>query len=417
MATYTTTASGNESSGATWVGGVAPSTGDDIIVAGHTLTFDRDVTWNSITLNNASSRLAIGASATRVVTIATTITRTVAPSATTMTLTTGQTFTIWGTFSNIANVAQYVFTLTGGTLNIEGAGGGDGSLLYQTLGGLNINERFVTSLSGTSTCTAKGRFECAVSIAGTVLAFTFSASGTYAWTWTGTSFISSGSTGTRLWTATGTTCNCTISGQCTSNIAVSANGLFHFSSPSGVSNLTLDISSNASTTLSAALLYVQSGEVILTGKISHATGTNSLSINVVGGTFRYKNQTVNLSAGEAQTLTATAGTFDVNNLIFNVADDALFTWLLIGSVTYTGTGMAVNVDPDGIAGANYIPFNFVYLESDPPTLPPIANVASGEVYGYALSPLVGTGLIVDSSVFQAALLPITKNTNLIPAIL
>lgn len=48
MATVTTIASGNESAAGTWFGGAFPGTSDDIVVAtGHTLTFDRNITFGS----------------------------------------------------------------------------------------------------------------------------------------------------------------------------------------------------------------------------------------------------------------------------------------------------------------------------------------------------------------------------------
>jgi len=51
MATITSAASGNWSAGATWVGGVVPTSVDDVVIAGHTIQADVDITVLSISRN------------------------------------------------------------------------------------------------------------------------------------------------------------------------------------------------------------------------------------------------------------------------------------------------------------------------------------------------------------------------------
>jgi hypothetical protein len=55
MATITSAASGNWSAGATWVGGVVPTSVDDVVIAGHTIQADVDITVLSISRNGAGT--------------------------------------------------------------------------------------------------------------------------------------------------------------------------------------------------------------------------------------------------------------------------------------------------------------------------------------------------------------------------
>jgi hypothetical protein len=74
-AQITSAASGNWSAGATWVGGVVPSSGDVIIANGHTVTIDQNVSVTNLTVGGGTSgTLTFDKVARRVVTVSGNIT-------------------------------------------------------------------------------------------------------------------------------------------------------------------------------------------------------------------------------------------------------------------------------------------------------------------------------------------------------
>lgn len=412
MPTLTTAASGNDSAGATWVGGVAPVAGDDIIVLGHTLTLDRDITYNSITFNNASSRLAIGGATRSVqatngfilgVNLSAVLITTAIPIGTSLTLT--GTWSGSGALVGIANS-------TGGNLTLATIGNDPGSVLFSNPAVI-ASSRIITGSWSAGTLTTIGRFDMP--------------------TWTGTS---------TLVTLSGGTWNHTNSG--TSLLGPAAHFVLN-NSASATVNWTGDlVSASTSASLfavngSLSVFNVLAGSVIKRtssiGGANHQSGTwssvlvmqgaasgaivnidgvfcsskssRAIAMNLAGGRVNWRNQTKSLPSTDAVVIIASAlATVDLTDLVLNNA--GVFTYVESGSATTVESAGTLITNTSTSAQASVFTYSgaldgkMLNLAADAPTLPAVEEVAGGVEYGYDVTPLTGTGLVVDPALFAAA---------------
>lgn len=397
MATITSAASGNSNSGATWVGGVVPGPDDDVIIAGHVITLNADHTWNSLTLSSSASRLTPNVGP-RVLNITTFWRHSAAigslacvpPASCTMTVNLGY-------FDHTANQSQYIFGIsnTGVTLNINSNNAipAEGNLLDPV--GVS-STLLVTCSQPTANITVNGYFDTA---SGQLTLFNLTG---------GTLLLNNnlphnpGLTATsKILVVSGTgVVSATLNGPCNSLVAQSTTGLVTLSN----SNATVTINGDwyqAVTNNPGALLHVSAGLLILNGKASHVAGSNTLTIWVAGGTFRWEDQTVTITETESVTLYASAGLLDFDGLI--IENYNKFVGVMIGTSSFSATGAVLTNYPGAAGAINFMTMATINTENPAPTLPAIGDVAAGTVYGYGAAPLTGTGLAMDPAVLAAAI--------------
>lgn len=405
MATITSAASGAANVGATWVGGIVPGPADDVIIAGHTIDFPVDVEYLSLTLNNVASRITVSGGGTREIAIsgAAGMHRTALSSGSVCVVTAATALKFRGTVRDTSgNVVQYWFASNGGTIELEPYSGLESDVLAMTDGAAGRCWLYTTIGAG-NTLISKGRFALIAGSTGTHNLFTIPNAGTYTIQWAGVVQFG-GSSAAKIITAIATgAATINLTGDVENSVSPSTTGILAFGGSGLTATITGNLSSSGSSTAAAALLSVVGGDVEWIGKLCHTAGTNSLTVTVGGGTFRWRNQAATIAFGESFTLYASAGTVDFSDLEVDVG--GTFICLFVGTSAYSvGSGVSlVALTLAATIGVNYMPVTITYLESDPPVLPGIENVAAGEVYGYTGIELVGTGLVVSPSTLSTAL--------------
>jgi hypothetical protein len=395
MATITSAASGSVNSTATWVGGVVPGPADDVVIAGHSVTFNVDVDFNSLTLNNTGSRMAVPASVTRVINLATDFKTTAAISATAITVSTGQlTITAPGGFRTTTALSQPIFTVSGtGILNLS-AGGPDTDLITPTT---SVSMRLLSLTGAGARANTTGRLSCG---GGTHQIITL-AGGIWTHVHSGTSeFLSNTSTAKLIVSSGSTSGTVTFTGDISVSTPATTTGVISFANTATTNTINGDITST-NTTNGGAILHCTGGTTILNGKISHPAGTNSLTVWVAGScNFRWANRTVTIDESESVTIYCQAGYVDLGNL--TVYNNSRMLVMFVGSGSGGAVGATIYNAAGAVTGINFIDVTIVYIPSPAPVLPPPSNVAAGIEYGYSASPQFGTGLIVDPTVLSTA---------------
>ncbi len=395
MATITSAASGNSNVGATWVGGVVPGPDDDVVIAGHVITLTADHTWLSLTISNAAGRVN-PSTGTRVLTITSFWLNSVVITGAACTPPASTNFTVnISTFETAGNQTKHFFLLSNSnvqlTINSNNAIPTEGNLLNPASTG---RVYLVNCTAANSSATINGYFSTPLALL--IVLFNF----------TGGTLVHNvdipnecfGLATAKYFICSGTgVLNATLGpfigrGQVSTTGLVSVNNV----------NATVTINGNAfldSAGGAGALLHILNGVLALNGKATHLSGTNTLTISLLGGTFRWNNQTRTINADESFTLYATTGLLDIGNLV--VHNNNKFVGILTNVSTYASTGFTVISYGEAVAALNFVEGTYIKAEDPPPVLPSIENVAGGVEYGYPALLLTGTGLVVAPAVLAA----------------
>lgn len=426
MTTLTSGGAVNLTSSTNWSPAQTPVAGDDLVIGAHTLTLDADFTGAnallSIQFTSASSRLAVSG-ATRVVDFANGISWTVAitgPLCSTA-ITVGMSLTIRGKWQPTGNFnMSAMFTSTGGNLTLATIGDDPSTILMDDHTGNGA--RVITASWTAGTLTTIGRlYTPNASNASTLVTMAGAGGGAGAYwnhTHTGLSEMNLGGVGHQLLIFTGKGAH-TWSGDLTSGSTSATGGLWNLSN-NEASSITGTILRTRGNAINA--FYIANGSSVvhclgafnaaltLTGKFY---STNKAVFAVVNsataatGRVNWRNQAVSIASNESIIIAAGAGCLvDLTN--FQVTNAGRFAYLETGAATCTTdsdtlvtcTTAALAFDNSGTGAFDG---KIIVLESDPPTLPDLEDVAAGTVYGYDESPLTGTGLIMDPAVLAAAM--------------
>jgi hypothetical protein len=406
MTTLTSTGNVNLTASTNWSPAQIPVAGDVLILNGaHVLTLDADMTLGSVTFAHASARLAVSG-ATRIVTATNGwIFGAALASVFNAALGAGTTVELYGMWTQSGNHAiSSIATSTGGNLKLATVGSDPSAVLFD--GTNRTSAGFVVSSSWASgTLTTIGKYSLA-NWSGAASYIVQMTGGTYNHTNTGVSYL-----GDRA------------SNKVFSGIVVyilSGSPVVNWSGGLDVhgGNATLaTFYVNGSPTITIAngpfrrsglgpcVQFYSAGSLDL--QTPAIVKDRASSFIMAGGTFTFRNQSVSLASDERIVLSIFGGVADLTNLQITNAGRFLYQetgagYAVIDNDTLitntTTTAQACVVSASGVLDAKIITY-----ASDAPTLPPVEDVAAGEVYGYSVSPLTGTGLVVDPAVLAAAM--------------
>jgi hypothetical protein len=404
MATLTSAGAVNLTSSTNWSPAQVPVAGDDLIIGAHTLTLDADMVLNTITFNNASSRLAISGTTRSVQATNGWFNTANNTGLISTTLTTGMSVTLTGSWTTTNNTLNNIATSTGGNLTLQTVGASSSAILFNSIIA-NTGVAFALTSSWTGgTLTTIGRFDFPNFIGGSV--FVGMSGGNWSHQSVGLNVFGAGLY--RICTLSGTaTINWTGSVDSQSFATFAAIFVIGGNSPSHTIGQAGDqfLLSNGSGSSFTAIIYATGGTVECTGTF---TGRNEGMVFVAhGGTIRYRNQSLTIPSTDTfLAFFNGSGSIDLSGLV--VSNGGKFAVVEYGSGTLTtSSGTSVtNTTSSATAcawGTTALDGKIVNLASDPPTLPAVQDVASGTVYGYAGIEQTGTGLILDPAVLAAAI--------------
>lgn len=413
MPTLTSTGAVNLTSSTNWSPAQIPATGDDLIINGHTLTLDADMTLNSVTLNNANARLAYSGTTRSVQATNGWLVgsgQNLAGVIFTNTLAAGDSLTLTGPWSSGASNGNFsgsgIISATGGSLTLRTVGSDPSAVLFVNPPVVSSTRVITASWSG-GTLTTIGRFDLTSWTGGNNIV-TMSG-GTWSHQSTGTNSFGPG--GHRICWLTGTaTINWTGSVDSRSNFV--NGGVFTLSSISashsiGQSGDTFLLRNSAVfANQYTSLLQMAAGMVELVGQFtSQSEGFTFYSNGAC--TIRWRNQSVSIPSADCVVSWHLGATFDCSGLVVSNAGKFLHVDGPASSTTTTA-GTSVTCTSTAafacVVGTTAFDGKIVVLESSPATLPTNAQVASGVSYGYSGAPQTGTGLIMDPATLATAML-------------
>ena len=396
MPTLTSTGNVNLTSSTNWSPAQIPAAGDDLVIGAHTLTVDADITLNRITVNSASSRMVNSGSRTLTLTndINYNWAGTTSGFGNAFCNVSSGVFTIIGTHSLNVSQNRWVFNCNGGTLNLYASGSDPSAVLF--------------TLGRTTPLTVLSTTNCTLNTIGRIVSPTPTSQ-------SNTPQIVIGSN--TVWTH-----NNTGTSFLNLNGYVNGDGVFQIDSGSTVNwtgnleiqgglgaggpcirslgNVTFNgtLTGNSPSSNSVSIITIAGGTFNLNGKIIQDIARSTVLINHGGGTFNYLNQTVVIAANERFWITGTAAV-NYSGTEFQVSGQWLHSAINTTTVD-ASTRVVVYAGGRAFAFASNVP---IIDAPDPaPTLPPANNVTKDVVYGYAASPITGTGLIVDPAILAAA---------------
>lgn len=403
MATLTSNGNVNLTSSTNWSPTQVPTIGDDLVlVAGHTLTADADLTLNSITVNGSTtSRFVFSGTRTITVTDKITYLGSAGTSATNPFFQVSANCTLNALHYRSGGNIQYLFYVNGENVTLTGNGSG---VLVDTNGGYMTLVRMDSGTLSTS-----GRF--LVSSAGNGFpAISLQGSGTWTHSHTGVSTVAQADANSPLFQVqSGSAKTITFTGDCTWNGPSSnqnaASTIWHINGPAtvtytgtlignGTPAVNTILGSKCISILNASATFNMNGSI-------YTEYDYAAAVYISAGTLNWDSQSVSVPANKTCLISQLGGNVNFQDL--DVSNSGKFAWLRVGG-TYTNTVTGFVVTNVTSTAQAFVSDNgiVINLESDPPTLPAVEDVASGTVYGYTGIELTGTGLILDPAVLATA---------------
>ncbi len=415
MTTLTATGNVSLTSPTNWSPAQTPVPGDDLIIGPWTLTLDADMTLGSVTfVTNGSGRLAISGTNRTVnctngwnaqgisfsgIVISTT-------------LIAGMNVTLRGTwYSTSTNgTINGIASSTGGNLTLATIGDDPSGVLFADPFASNATRVITASWSG-GTLTTIGRFNMPFWTAASTLV-TMSG-GSWIHSHTGMSLLGNG--GHVVFSQSGSAL-LNWSGDLTS--ASTTQNLINFTG-SGTTQIigTLkrtvgggSVWNTGSIGCILSLSNAASAVINIIGVLCVLATSRCASIISSGGggcRINWRSQSRSIPSTDAVVIFSGQNTvLDMTDLQISNAGKFMYHEISGASVVVDSSTVLTNTTTSAqaciMSNSGALDGKVINLASDAPTLPTVSHVAGGTVYGYAASPMTGTGVISDPAVVASA---------------